>query len=549
MSNLFNKSRIAGWLDQSKRHVSLRKLNAQVSKAAEDSRTPGPVGLRTSLRLRDSVLECGCPLPLFLIPQLFRKLPSGSRDMLKRSVGLIGILVLTGCASFTERRSPAQDEGVPAAPASFAQSNATTSPSAASSSEPWWRVFKEPALDSLIERLNDANPDIEAALARIDQSFAILGITRGALLPTVLGDASAGRRRDSVNNLLFPIATPEYARYRIGVGASWEIDLWGRVRGGVKRDRLTAESSELQFKSQLLSLQANLARQYFAIQSAEAELGILREAVVIREENLKLQQSRLQLGSGVEVDVARARVEALNAKASEEAAVRSLGKLRHAIAALVGVAPSGFKDSLANKNGAKPMAQTVPAGVPSSLLERRADLRAADRTLRAAAIQVGVRKSDFLPTITLTGSGGLASLKASSLFSTDSGLFDIGPQIDVPIFQAGARKSAVAQAQAQWREAAANYRGALLTAVREVDDALLDIKSLKSESTVRHAAVNAATQAAQAATRRHDSGLASYFEVLDAERERLQARLMENILLGERQAAAVSLIQALGGSW
>lgn len=455
-------------------------------------------------------------------------------------------MILSGCVSFTERRSPTPEEGTPPAPSAFLHQNDAPSAAAIPKSGNWWQIYNDPTLDSLIEQLNDANPDVAAASARMDQSFAVLGITRGALLPTILADASAGRRRDSLNNLLFPIATPEYERYRIGAGASWELDLWGRVRGRVKRDRLSAEAAELQFRDLLLSLQANLARQYFAAQSAQAELIILRDAVQLREENLRLQESRLKLGSGVEVDVSRARVEALNAKASEEAAVRSLGKLQHALAALVGVAPSEFQRKFLPTEGA-PLA--VPTGIPSTLLERRADLRAADRTLRAAAVQVGVRKSDFLPTITLTGSAGVASLKASNLFSADSGLFDIGPQIDVPIFQAGARKSAVAQARAQWREAAANYRGTLLTAVREVDDALLDLKSLKRESTARQAAVTAATQAATAARKRHDSGLASYFEFIDAERERLQALLIENTLRGEQRSASVSLIQALGGSW
>jgi len=467
-----------------------------------------------------------------------------------RAMCLLAAFLLAGCASYVEQRSPQEGEGQPAAPGKFSHADDSLKPNAASDSDTWWKAFKDPTLDSLMQQLEAANPDLEAALARVDQSLAALGISRGPLLPTITADAAAGRRRDSVNNLLFPIAMPEYERYRLGMSATWELDLWGRVRGAVKRDSLRAEASELEYRAALLSMQGELARQYFAWRTASRELRINSEAVRLREENLKLQQSRLELGSGVEIDVARARVELSNASAGEEAAARNVGKIRHAIAALIGQAPADFTAELAaDAEAAAIQRVAVPAGVPSELLNRRADLRAADRSLRAAAVQVGIRKADFLPRITLNGSGGVASLRTSNLFDSGSGFFDVGPQIDVPVFQSGRRKSSVAEAKAQWREASANYRGALLTAVREVDDALLDLKSLAREAVARSEVVTAAIKAAEAAKTRHESGLANYFEVIDAERDRLQARLAENALHGMQQAASVNLIQALGGGW
>jgi len=464
------------------------------------------------------------------------------------AASVLGV-ALSGCQTLTERMSPDADEGKPLAPASFLHPGAATNNTDISSSDGWWRIYGDPVLDALMDRLEGANPDIEAALARMDQSFAVLGITRGPLLPTITGEGSIRRVRDSVNNLLFPIETPQYTRYRVGASASWELDLWGRVRGSVKRDRLSAEAEELIFRDVILSLQANLARQYFALRSAQAELEILRDAIQIWQTNLELQESRFELGTGVEVDVARARVQLHNAAATEEAAVRRLGKSRHALALLVGVAPSEFEMDFPKEESGFDRVPEVPEGVPSTLLERRPDLRAADRTLQAAAIQIGVRKSDFLPKLTLNGAGGFASLKASNLLDGGSRFFDVGPQIDLPIFQSGVRRSAVAQAKAQWREAAANYQGALLTAVREVDDALLDLKSLDRELTARRDAVKAAARAAEAAKDRHDSGLASYFEFIEAERDRLQAQLTENTVRGDQWEAGVSLIQALGGGW
>jgi multidrug efflux system outer membrane protein len=462
---------------------------------------------------------------------------------------ICGAVILSGCVSFTESRIPSPDLGVPKAPVKFLNDELGDNDGAVPSTTEWWQIYNDPTLESLIQRLETANPDLEAALARRDRSFAVLGITRTSLLPAIDGELSAGRRRDSLNNLLFPISTSEYDHYLIGVSASWELDLWGRVRAMVKRDRFSAQSTEFNFQDLRLSLQANLARQYFAARTAQVELGILQDALQIREENLMIQESRLRLGTGVEVDVARAKVEFHNARAAQESAIRNLGKVRHSIAVLIGIAPIDFDKEFPLNDKTSFRLPRIVAGLPSSLLKRRADLRAADRTLRSAAAQLGIRQADFLPKITLNGTGGRASLSADNLFNPDSALFDIGPRVSFPIFRGRIRKFALAQTQANWREASANYKGAFLTAIREVEDALLNLQSLTRESKALHEAGKAANQAAVAARKRHDSGLASYFEFIDAERDRLRVRLAENILLGEQQATSVSLVQALGGSW
>lgn len=458
-------------------------------------------------------------------------------------------LILSGCVSFTESRIPSSEAGVPNVPEKFLNEELGDHDGAVPYTTEWWGIYNDPTLESLIRRLEAANPDLEAALARRDRSFAVLGITRTSLLPAIDGELSAGRRRDSLNNLLFPISTSEYDHYRIGVGASWELDLWGRVRATVMRDRLSAQASEFNFQDLRLSLQANLARQYFATRTAQVELEILEDTLRIRDENLKIQESRLLLGTGVEVDVARARVEFHNARAAKESAIRNLGKMRHSMAVLIGIAPIDFDKEFPLHEKASFWVPRISVGLPSSLLERRADLRAADRALQSAAAQLGIRHADFLPKITLNGTGGRASLSADNIFNPDSALFDIGPRVSFPIFRGRIRKFALAQAQANWREASANYKSAFLTAILEVEDALLNLQSLTRESSAIKEAAKAANLAAVAARKRHDSGLASYFEFIDAERDRLRVRLAENILLGEQQATSVSLVQALGGSW
>jgi multidrug efflux system outer membrane protein len=188
--------------------------------------------------------------------------------------------------------------------------------------------------------------------------------------------------------------------------------------------------------------------------------------------------------------------------------------------------------------------------VPSELLDRRPDVREAERKLRAAALEVGIRKTDFLPRVRLTGTGGVASLRTQRLFtSPDSFFYDLGPQVDLPVFQAGTLRAGIGQAEAAWREAVAGFESVLLEAVRETEDSLLDLQVLRTQIASQAAAVAAARKTAELSRLRYDRGLVSYLEVVDAERARLQAERIENALRAEQAAATVQLVQALGGGW
>ncbi|MGB0582796.1 MAG: efflux transporter outer membrane subunit [Limisphaerales bacterium] len=453
------------------------------------------------------------------------------------------LCVGTACQTVTERMVPDADEETPEASGDFRYD--TTSDSEAVP-EDWWKVFGDSTLTELIGRLNDANPDVAAALARVDQSFAILGITRSSIFPTGRANAEVGRRRDSQNNLLFPINQLEYDRFSVGLSATWEVDLWGRVRATVKRDRLRAQGEAVNYRNVLLSLQASLAEQYFAYRAAQTELNLLLRAESLAEEALAVQRARLELGQGVQADVAKAKLELQTSAAATEAAHRNSGKLLHSLATLTGTMPSKLTELKGQGGGGS---VEIPAGVPSELLGRRPDLMVADRSLRAAAQQIGISKADFLPKLTLVGSGAVASLRAENWFEADSGLFDVGPQVDVPIFAYKLRKNRVAEAKAAYQEAAANYRSAFLTAVREVDDALLDLRSFEREAKLQRAALDAATEAATAAKDRYERGLDSYLEYIGAEQVRLQTAAREKNTSAQGQIASVHLIRALGGSW
>jgi len=450
-----------------------------------------------------------------------------------------------GCKTITlvEKWSP--EGGKPAAPENF--KNGGRAMDRPVSSGNWWKSFGDATLDDLMEDIETSNPDVGAALARVDQAYAFLGITGAKRFPVITGDASYKSERDSPNALRFAISSVEFDRYRLATNASWEIDLWGRVRGAYQREKFNAEAAENEYRNILLSLRATLARQYFAYRYAERETAILRSAVGTRQEALRLQNSLLNRGAGTDVDVARAQTELNTTLVELQELGRITGKLENAIAALTGRMPSGF--NIPTKSS-RLRAPTIPVSVPSDLLKRRPDLLAAENALLAASRDVGITKANFLPRLTLTGTGGVASLKSSSLFAgKDSFFFTLGPQLDIPIFQAGNRKSSVAEARAKWEEAAEVYRGILLVAVREVEDSLLDLHILRKQSATQLRAAEAASKATSLANKRFEQGASDFFEVIDAQRTGLQVRRKANSLYSEQAAATVQLIQALGGKW
>ena len=450
---------------------------------------------------------------------------------------------MIGCSTMADRLTP--EGGKPMAAASY--KHGSTEAKHVKRRPHWWKAFNDPTLTELVKHMHAHNPDLAAALARVVQSHAVLGQTRAGLWPTVLGDGAFRSRQDSENSQLFPTTQREYDQYRLGTSVSWEIDLWGRVRNAVKRDQSLLQSEVEILNDASLSLEATLARQYFAWRSARSELAILEEAITVRRDDLKLQEARLELGTGVEVDVSRSRVALKTAEAAAEAVRRSSGEFEHAIAVLLGLTPSELPPLPDSRKAV--VLPTIPLGIPASLLVQRPDLRAAEQRLLAAAKDIGVRQTGFLPRISLTGNGGVASLKSSNFFKPGSTLFDIGPEMSVPLFSFRTQRNVVDEGKAIWREAMANYRSDYISAVAEVDDALLDLKSLSKESAIQQQAVNAATETSDIARLRHDRGLTSYFEVVEAERDRLTNKRANNTLRGQQLAATVKLVQALGGTW
>ena len=411
----------------------------------------------------------------------------------------------------------------------------------------WWSVFRDPSLEQLLEQLRAQNPTGKAALARYDEARAALGLARVDQFPEVTGQASAIRFRDSAGGVFVP---PDltYNEYRAALNLQYEIDLWGRVRSSVAAARSDLEAAGADLAATRLSLEAELARIWFQWRYVKEEQRILARTIEVRERNRRLVEARVRGGEVNELDLERARTELEVARAQAIGLEREEAELRHALAALVGQVPSQFTIPGSGGRGVG-RAPTIPAGVPSELLERRPDIAAAEQRLSAAASRVDVIQASFLPKVTLTGIGGVSTLRSSEFFDADSLFGTIGPDVEIPIYEGGRLVNEGRRANAVARETLADYEEIVLTAFREVEDALSGIRFLDREITAHQRAVEAAEKAAEISRRRYQGGLVSYLEVVDAERTALDEELALARARSARQLASVQLIRSLGGGW
>ena len=423
---------------------------------------------------------------------------------------------------------------------------ATTSP------DTWWTLFRDRELNDLVDRALSGNQQLAGALARVQSARALSQIERAAWFPQLgIFNSSTFERLSAKSvgaNLPTGASLPELERdrYRLFLDLNYELDLWGRVRRGVEGARAREQAQRDLVDAQRLIVAAEVARHHFLTASLEAQGQILKETVALRQEALDLQTSRFQGGLANEMDVARARTELELTRADLVAIERQRGSLEHALAVLCGDPPADFQKQ---RNSRLPAPPRVPAGLPSTILQRRPDLRAAAQNLRAANAAVGVAMADFFPSFRLVGTGGLESVGSEDFLQGRAKTASIGPQVTLPLFQGGRLLGGLRGARARHEEAIAAYKQTVLTALREVEDALLDARTFELQRAAVAAAVAAAQETAKLARLRYDRGLSNYFEVVDAERVVLAARLSQAQLDGQRLVAAVQMLRALGGGW
>lgn len=414
---------------------------------------------------------------------------------------------------------------------------------------PWWEVFGDPKLNAVEKQLNAANPDLQAAVARFEQARAVARQNISNEFPTLGAGASATRARTSatapLENLVGNVPVTEN-NFLATLNLNWEIDLFGRLRNTAAAARAQAQSSEADTAAVALSLQAELASEYFNLRGDDTTISLLEDTLKVYDRAYELTSNRYQEGIAAATDVDQADTLRQNAGAQLAAVRRDRAQLEHAIAVLLGVMPSTFGLEPAQLAGSVPV---IDSDLPSVLLQRRPDVARAERAVAAANAQIGVARAAWFPVFTLTGGGGFQSIDASQWFKAPSRMWSVGPSATVPLLDFGARSAVNRQARASYDEAVANYRKTTLTAYQEVEDNLAALHHLADEVTADKAAAKSAASAANHSDKRYDEGVADYIEVttthtaaLQEERDAISARVLQ-------LNAAVALVRATGGGW
>jgi NodT family efflux transporter outer membrane factor (OMF) lipoprotein len=410
----------------------------------------------------------------------------------------------------------------------------------------WWSRFGDQRLDSLEQRLDKSSPTLAQALAAHDQALAAAGISEAAELPSVSYEASGERFQHSRNNALK--TSPNLYNDMLGqLNFSWEIDLWGRVRNLVASAKDQAQASEADLANVKLSLESDLAADYLSLQGYDALQDLLDRTVKDDEDALAYTTRRHDGGVAAQVDVDQAQAQLAGAQTQDTDNKLLRAQLEHAIAILVGEAPANFSLPPKALEGTPPAVASV--GLPSTLLERRPDVAAAERRVASANAQIGVARAGYFPVFDLVADFGLDSARPSTLLRAPSKTWAFGGTATGPLFDAGRTDSLVDQARAVFQQAVSSYQQTVLGAYRDVEDNLVALHRLEEEAGTQNTAVDASKRALDQAETRYKGGIATYLEVITAQNVYLGAQSTAINIRTRRMTASVRLVQALGGGW
>ena len=402
-----------------------------------------------------------------------------------------------------------------------------------------------------MDRALAANNDIAAAKARVDTSRALVGLDRAKLFPTLDLTGSAGVNRSSADAMEANLppgmsADLEQQRYRSTFDLAYDPDLWGRNKRAIEASSAQAAAAEALLDSQRLGIATEVARQYFLLRGLDAQTAVLQSTIKSRQDALEIQKSRTEAGLEDGLATSRARTEVELANNDLSLVQRQRGSAEHALAVLCGTAPSGFSISQSSPESTLP---NIRPGLPAQVLHRRPDVRAAEQNLRAANAEIGIAEAAFYPNFSLTASGGFESIDVARFLDWENKVLSLGAGVVAPIFSGGANKANYLAARSRHDEALAAYRQALLIALREVEDALIDLKGLAKSRASLESALKSSQETKSLAQERYDKGITNYFEVVDAERGVLQIELSLSQLHADQRITLAALAKALGGGW
>ena len=418
-------------------------------------------------------------------------------------------------------------------------------PREAASGTAWWTIYEDPLLDDLETQIDISNQTLKASEAAFRQASALVQEARSAFFPTVAVDASA--TRSGAGSGRSPTGRSTITSQFTATGnLSWEIDVWGRIRRSVEASYASAEVSAADLAAARLSAQSALAADYLALRISDELKRLLDATVDADTKALQITRNRYNQGTAARSDVAQAeaQVEGVKAQAINVGVQRA--QLEHAIAVLIGKPPADFSIAPTPLEVDVPV---VPPGVPSTLLERRPDIAAAERSAASANAQIGVAIAAYYPAITLSASYGFVGSAIETLFRASNAVWSVGPQLAETVFDAGLRSAQVAAARAFYDQTIANYRQTVLAAFQQVEDELAALRILEQQAEVQDRAVKAAEEAERLILNQYVAGTVAYTNVVTAQTVSLGNKQTALAILQSRLAASVVLIEALGGGW
>jgi len=411
----------------------------------------------------------------------------------------------------------------------------------------WWEVYQQPDLNALEGQINVSNQTLKASEDQFLHARAAVRVSRSALFPTISGGLSVTPTQLSSNRPLTQVGeNGYYTDYVLSVDASYEADVWGRVRRTVEASRSEAQASAADLANVSLSLHAELALDYFQMRGLDAQEQLLNTTVAAYEKALNLTQSRFHGGIASALDVAQAQAQLENTRAQAQDVEVQRSQYEHAIAVLVGKPPAEFS---LPESPLKSPPPPIPPGLPSDLLERRPDISAAERRMQEANANVGVARAAYFPLIMFSPAAGFESTAISTLIQGPSIFWSLGGAAAQTIFDAGHRRGISEEARADYDQSVANYRQSVLGAFQDVEDNLAALRILQQEAATEDAAVAAAQHSLDLSTTLYRGGLANYLQVITAQSTALSDQVTAVEILTRRLQASVLLVKALGGGW
>ena len=416
----------------------------------------------------------------------------------------------------------------------------------------WWKVFGDAELDTLIEQVSVSNQSLKVSEARYRQAQALTQSARAAYLPTISANAGATRSRAASARSAGNAAA--VTNYNLTANAGWELDLWGRIRRTVESNDANARAGAADLEAARLSLQAELANSYFQLRVNDAQKQLFADTIAAYRKSLELTKNRYAVGVAGKVDVVQAEAQLLSAQAQALDLGVQRAQLEHAIAVSIGKAPADFSLRTIESSGDasvdwKVAMPVVPVGLPSTLLERRPDIAAAERRAASANAQIGVARAAYFPSLSLSASGGFTSPTLSNWISAPNRFWSLGPSLAETLFDFGKRAALSDQAVASYDQNVATYRQTVLEAFQDVEDNVAALRILELEAKVQTEAVRAARESVALTINQYKAGTVSYLSVVTVQTALLSNERTEVGLLGRRLGATVGLIRALGGGW